>query len=348
MPVTQSQSVMPEGLIKALRRDAVSMFGLPAVPTIVLRKTIRNPYSQVHVADITQNQFHRRVYVKIPHSEIHGMTLLKERLISEYEIMQKLRDHDSNRKGYGVAIPFGFYPEYPAYATLEAARDTLRMHYHARARVLVPSFLRSSVMEEVSNCGKWLREFQENTLKGPAPFDVRELATYSDVRLQRLLRQNQIEFSSGLAEGVLQAIHDLGSRIDPGENRISGRHNDFASHNILAEAGRVWVIDFSMFDYGSSAYDSCNFWFDLEMLKLDPTYSGQFLSDLQARFLVSYGLMTPESPAFNLARCRYTLNRLVTSLDGSKGWQPGSLYRRNVVRVSLKWLQSLATGLQFR
>lgn len=344
MPGTHSKNLMPEGLIAALRKDAVSLFDLQGEPSVVLKKTIHNPYSQVHVVEVGHAQFCRRIYVKIPHSEYQGPQILKARLVSEFRIMQKLNVLGLDTSEYGVGIPFGYYPDYPAIATLEAGNATLRMRYRTRARLLVPSVARQDVARQVANCGSWLRQFQESTAREPATFDLDELVTYSEVRLKRLLGHSKIGFPAALSEGVIQAIHDQGNRIQPGENRIVGRHNDFAGHNILVSGRKVWVIDFSMFDYGSNAYDPCNFWLELEMLKLDRTYSRRFLSGLQERFLASYGLISPDSPAFQLARCRYTLNRLVTSLANMDGWKPDAFYRRHVVRTCLNWLERFAGG----
>lgn len=335
---------IPEGLTANLQRDAVRIFGLHPAPSIVHKKTIQNPYSDVHVFEISQDEFKRRVYVKLPHSEFQGPEILKTRLISEFGIMQRLNVLGLNTREYGVGVPFGYYPEYPAIATLEAANKTLRMRYRTRARLLVPSAVRDSVTQEVANCGLWLRKFQEVTAKEAATFDIDELVIYSQVRLKRLLSHSKIDFPNHLAEGVVQGIYGLGGSIQPGEGRIVGRHNDFAGHNILVDDQKVWVIDFSMFDHGPSAYDPCNFWLELEMLKLDPTYSTPFLGDLQKQFLASYGLISPDSPEFRLARCRYTLNRLVTSLGDMEGWKPDSFYRRRVVHRCLNWLEGFAEG----
>lgn len=344
MADARSQERMPEGLAAALRKDAVSIFGLQGEPAVVLKKTIHNPYSQVHVVEIRQDPFHRRIYVKIPHSEFQGLQVLKARLVAEFRIMQKLNALELDTSTYGVGIPFGYYPDYPAIATLEAANQTLRMRYRTRARLLVPPAARGGLEQEVANCGSWLRQFQDLTAKAPAAFDLDELVTYCEVRLKRLRDNARIDFPAWLAEGVIQAIHDLGSRIRPDENRIVGRHNDFAGHNILVDGRKIWVIDFSMFDHGASAYDPCNFWLELEMLKLDPTYSSRFLGELQKQFLDAYGRISPDSPAFRLARCRYTLNRLVTSLGDIDGWKPEAFYRRQVVSTSLNWLRGLSEG----
>ena len=338
----QLTQVNQKALAADLLKDAISIFGLDAAPSIVLRETIRNPYSEVHVFEITQNKFFQRIFVKIPHSEFQALPILKTRLIAEFRIMQRLHVLGMEGRDNGVGVPFGYYPEYPALATLEAANKTLRMHYRTKARLIAPTSSRDCLMREVSNCGLWLRDFQKVTEKERAPFDIDELITYSGVRLKRLLGQNDIEFPNSLAEGITKSIQELGENIQADENRIVGRHNDFASHNILASDGRVWIIDFNMFDYGSNAYDPCNFWLDMEMLKHDATYSKPFLGALQERFLNSYGLISQESPAFNLARCRYTLNRLVTSLSGAKGWTPEKYYRRRVVRACLDWLESFA------
>ena len=166
---------VPKGLAEDLLRDAVRIFGLDATPFVTHKKSILNPYSDVHVFEISQDGLRRRVYVKIPHSEFDDPAVLKKRLISEFRIMQKLNVLGFDAHDYGVGVPFGYYPEYPAIATLEAARKTLRMHYRMRARLFAPTAARDCVAQEVSNCGLWLRKFQEMTVRETAVFDIGEL-----------------------------------------------------------------------------------------------------------------------------------------------------------------------------
>jgi hypothetical protein len=342
MKKAQPLDGVPASLVEDLKKDAVRVFGFEAEPSVEHKKSFLNPYSDVHVFEISRDEFRRRVYVKIPRSEFDDLSVLKKRLIAEFRIMQKLNVLELDAQGYGVGIPFGYYPEYPAIATLEAGRKTLRMHYRMNARRFALSSARENLMREVANCGAWLRKFQELTSREAAPFDIGALVTYSEVRLKCLLKQNKIHFPETLAHDIVRTIHAHGACIRSDENRIVGRHNDFAGHNILVNEGKVWVIDFSMFDHGPSAYDPCNFWLELEMLKYDPTYSGSFLGAMQERFLASYGSLSPEHSAFKLARCRYTLNRMVSSLDVMKGWRPDAFYRRRVVREGMLWLKSFA------
>jgi hypothetical protein len=335
---------VPEALFVDLLQDSVRVFGLPETPRIVLLRTLKNPYSDVHVFEVTKGSFCQRIYVKIPYSDSQSMPILRSRLATEYEVMRRLNSPDMENEKFGVAVPFGYYHEYPAIATLEAGITSLRVQYRRNARLLGSSYMRDRLLEDVENCGYWLKRFQALTLQGAAPFDLAELSAYCTLRLDRLVSNEKIEFPKGLSERIVQTIHALGQSISAQGVQVVGRHNDFASHNILAGNGKVWIIDFSMFDYGASIYDPCNFWLDIEALKLDPTYSGTFLEALQERFMVAYGGMSMDDPAFMLARCRYTLNRLVTSLDRTKGWSARAIYRRRIVRDSLNWLKCFAAS----
>lgn len=342
MKQTNQPNPIPERLLKELQKDAIDTFRLSSAPSVSVKKTIENPYSQVFVITVKAGNHNKTLYVKIPHSEFQGFEILKERLLTEYEIMQKMSSTDSNHFDYNVATPFGCYPDYPAIATYEAANDTLRLHYRSHARLLTPPLLQDHLMQEVSNCGLWLRDFQKKTHKENAAFNTNELAIYCEVRIKRLLKTNNLDFSTNLADGIINSILRLGESISPNEHKVVGRHNDFASHNVLAKNGRVWIIDFSMFDYGSSAYDPCNFWFDLEILKHDLTYSNKYISKLQDKFLESYGMIAPDDPEFKLAQCRYTLNRLVSSTVEIKKSKLGSLYRKKLIQASLGWLDGFS------
>lgn len=342
--VARGAVALPRGLADTLLADATRFFELDALPELTQLRTIRNPYSDVHIVEISRGDFRRRVYIKIPRSDFQGTAVLKARLTTEYEIMRTLSAAGPRDGTHGVAIPLGCYPEYPALATLEAGTRTLRMQYRAWARLLSLPGSRRALLAQVSDCGAWLRAFQERTFKENAPFDLDALRTYCGLRLDRLLAKQGFEFPIELAAGVRRAIDTEGPALHATPVRIVGRHNDFASHNILVDQGKIRLIDFSMFDYGPDAYDPCNFWLDIEVLKLDPSYAGKFLSALQAQFLEAYSGLSEDTPAFRLARCRYTLNRLVTSIDTARGWGPGAFYRRRVVRASMDWLREFATG----
>lgn len=333
-------------LIECIQRDAARLLKLSDLPTIKIIKALHNPYSETYVLHIESNIINLRAYVKIPHTSKSGKYITQERLSTEFKIMQKLHQESSavtDELFFDVAKPLGYYPEHLALATFEAGSHTLRQHYRSAGRLIYRSRSRKLLLEEVKNSGAWLRKFQQQTAHGTGAFDAAQLITYIKIRLDMLTDIENLNFSSLLAEKIIAQIDQLSKAIDPATHKISGRHNDFASHNILAENGKVWIIDFSMYDTGSTAYDPAYFWLDIEMLKSDPSYCSRFLSKLQEEFLTHYADIYPDGTAFQLVRCQYALNRILTLYKTSNLPTPYSLYRQSVVTSCMSWIKEFSS-----
>lgn len=340
----------PREVMACLQRDAARIFQLKQPPTIQLLKTLRNPYSETYQFQIQHESICQRIYLKMPHASSNESHVVKKRLETEFQIMQTLHRNsaaDSTQSFTGVAQPFGYYPEHLALATFEVGSQTLRHHYRSAARRVYRGSSRKILMEEVKNAGIWLREFQQHTFQDNGSFDGEQLIDYLGIRLNRIMQMHDIEFSSAFAERLKNKIRQLSETINAKTHENSGRHNDFASHNILVENGKLWVIDFSMYDTGSSAYDPAYFWLDIEMLKADPTYCSHFLCQLQDNFLFHYGKISPNHPAFQLVRCQYCINRILTLHRKSNFPTLDTLYRRKVVASCLVWLQDFSRQSDF-
>lgn len=334
-------------LIPLLQTDLAQRLRAGADPLVRYAKTLHNPYSDVHVYDVVEGASPQRLYVKVPHPGRDGGSLALKRLESEFGILQRLSESSappSAADRFGTVTPLNLYPEIPALATFEASPGTLREHYRRSLRHLWRRGSIDDLTQEVTHCGLWLRDFQRQTAAGTGAFDVQALLDYVTVRLRALVDDASLDFPQQLADLISQRVVSLGQSITPSSHRICGRHNDFASHNILVKNGRVWVIDFSMYDTGSSTFDPTYFWLDLEMLKHDPSYTSSAIDQLQDRFLQAYGGIRTEDAAFQLVRCQYSLNRILTLHASSRWPTPANLYRRSVVKRSLAWLQGFGAG----
>lgn len=337
MPAATMDSRFPPELLPMLQRDTMARLGLPALPAMRVRKTFINPYSAVHVLEFNGLTGKQRLFVKQPKSPTRGHPKLQARLLAEFQIMDRVHDLRGDEGRFCVAKPIGVYPDYPAIATLDAGNKTLRSRYANLARRWVPPRMRVDLLEQVQQCGLWLRAFQSRTSDGRGPFDTEGMIQYLLPRLQKLQSMKVLDVA--LAEGIVHTIRRLSQRHDAQDHPLVGRHNDFASHNILAEGERVCIIDFSMYDSGSFAHDPVNFWLELELLKLDPTYDAVFLTGLQNTFLSAFGQIETTHTAFVLARCQYTVTRLLTTATRSSHWFPAFRHTRAATAASLLWLQ---------
>lgn len=328
-------------LTERMVADAGVFFGASAPAGLIKSRVLANPYSTVLVVDLDVAGSRRVLYAKVPNVSESNRAVLHARLKSEFDVMKAFSMHPHDAR-YGVATPFAYYPDFPAVVTLGAEGRPLRESLRLGARRIFTPALRRMLLEHAVSCGQWLHEFQGATSRGTACFDVDELLSYCRIRLDLLLEEPVPGFSADLADGIIESVLKVSASLDCARNQLVGRHNDFASHNIITDDRSMRVIDFSMYDLGSFAYDPCNFWLELEMLKYDWTYSRPFLTRLQESFLQAYGAIRPDDAAFKLARVRYALNRLLTAVSASRGWRPDARYRRRAAEVSHEWLLAFA------
>ncbi|PKO57168.1 MAG: hypothetical protein CVU28_00110 [Betaproteobacteria bacterium HGW-Betaproteobacteria-21] len=341
MPPTEGDR-LPADFESQVIADVAAFFGSHVPGRVTSTTRIRNPYSDVYRIAIKLGEQFECVYVKLPHHTAANHGSLKRRLKTEFEVMRTLSErwHDNTR--HGVIEPIAYYPEIPAIVTREALGRQLRERYRTSARIVGLPGPRKNLFQSVSHCGKWLKEFQLATVVDRRPFDIDELLTYCEIRIKLLISDADAGVSNDLAGKLIKTAEKISQTTLAQATLVSGRHNDFASHNVISSGSSIHVIDFSMFDYGATAYDPCNFWLELEMLKYDWTYSRDVLSALQERFMSAYGEITPNDPVFMLARVRYSLNRLLTALSDRSGWRPDARYRRRAAEVSRDWLLNFA------
>lgn len=335
---------LPVDLSSLIESDLQHFLAVSRRPKLVGTTRIPNPYSDVYQLVFSTPTGRACAYLKIPHHTPENEAALRRRLATEYKVMDTLARRWKTCADFGVVEPIAFYPDIPALLTKEALGRPLRERYRTTARRLGRGSSKRELIECVSRCGEWLSEFQQETRVGIASFDVKELLDYCVIRFKLLLQDASSGFSPELAKRIAYRVNETALGELANGVVITGRHNDFASHNIISQDGTIRVIDFSMYDTGAAAYDVCNFWLELEMLKYDWTYSRPFLSQLQCEFLAGLEEIQPLAPAFRLARVRYSLNRLLTALGNRGAWRPDARYRRRAAEVSLDWLRSFADG----
>ncbi len=342
LPDALTNNEFPEALLPVLQRDAQEKLSLSQAPSLKVMRVLANPYSVVHVFQARTGDQARRIFVKQPFSEIQRKTTLQARLSAEFQIMDELQGGEEGEGGYSVAKPIGLYLEYPAIATLDGGDKTLRAHYAVFCRQWIPERFRQTLLEEVRQCGLWLRYFQDQTMVGTGDFDAKSLVEYISLRLLKLEEMGLLGATT--SRSILERIALLSSKVDPAKHMVCGRHNDYAGHNIMVRKAGVCVIDFSMYDHGSFAFDPVNFWLELELLKLDVTYDIPFLSKLQKQFLSTFDRLEVNSPDFGLVRCQYMITRLLTAWPLSTGYTPLAYYHRKVVGLCLAWLLEFIQG----
>lgn len=328
-------------LVARVAGDTARHFGLPAPPGLRAAWRIDNPYSTVWCLSLHALGWHGRVFVKRMRLSDDHAALRRRQFQTEHDILQRLAGSGVNSADAASIEVLAMYPDLPALATLEAPGRTLRWTYAHHARVFAGRAQREALLKRSQLAGGWLRRFQDATHAGCGAFPVDELLGYCDVRLKRLTTRYPDRFPPAAATRLHDAARRLAATIDDGSVRLSGRHNDFASHNLIAhEAGGIRVLDFQAFDHGPEVFDICNFWYELELLKLDPTYSAALLTRMQQAFIEAHGRIDPSDPAFQLARLRFAINRLLNELSAMSWGSRLSWRRHRCIQANLDWLCS--------
>lgn len=334
-------TILPIDLAERIAADAVPFFGLPEAPRIATIEARAHPYSRVLRLALAGPTGRQHLYVKLPVRTPGRDEIVAARLEAEFRILNALGDGFARRPRLGVVRAFAFYPEHLAIVTVEAPGATLRHVLGRAARWLRVPGQRRALLEQARLCGAWLRTFQALTDQRGTSFDRQEMVEYCATRTTRLAQLSRAWSEGGLSTKLLARLDEVITAVPTEENRSSGRHNDFAMHNIIAGANGITVLDFGMFDHGSAAFDPCNFWLSLEVLKSDPTYSHAFLADLQHAFLDAYGGIDPAHPLFAAVRCRYSLNRLLTVLDDAAP-RPLGWFGHRMADACQSWLHNFA------
>jgi hypothetical protein len=331
-------------LASRIALDAKHHYGLVTPPDLVAAWRIDNPYSTVLCLQFACKDWSKRFFAKLAKSPQADKATLCSLLRTEFEILQRLEVLPTTTTDHGTVTPLALYADIPSIVTVDAQGTTLRHAYARRARVFSRLGSRRSLLSLARLAGRWLAAFQTQTSVGQGEFPVDELLQYCQTRLDRIRKHHSGTLSDEQVERLTFRARALAQSLALDTLRITGRHNDFASHNIIARPdGSIRVLDFQSFDHGPEAFDACNFWFELEMLKFDPTYSAELLAGMQQEFLRSYGRIDPMQADFQLARLRYAINRLLNELDGSEGLQRLSLRRRRSVRGTRAWLAAFGT-----
>jgi len=334
-------NAIPPLLLANIAHAARERFGLPCEPTATRAWFMVKPYSRILRIELQRGSWTVRVFAKLPSPKVKVPARSASRYEREYEILNSLHEARTECDAAASVEPLLYDSETPALVTLEASGHELAAAYSRTAR-LIPVFAsRSDTVRRVELCGLWLRQFHDRTSLRAAPFDVEELIEYCGSRIE-MLRQAHEKYP--IVDRLERSISIAATLSGPNamtDIPWSLRHNDFSSHNVIATPrGGVRVLDFTMVDSGPSVFDTCSFWFELEMLKYNPSFSIAFLSKLQHTFLTAYGLTSTNDIAFRLARLRYSVVRVCRMLSmGDRKIQCSPSTKIGLRQIS-QWLDS--------
>ncbi|WP_045220296.1 phosphotransferase [Desulfonatronum thioautotrophicum] len=318
---------------KAIENELVAqrqaIFGSEARIQIRGVEYVSSPYTLVYKLKIVVDDTTKFFFAKCISSDFLNQTALY-RLETEYAVLTKLRQSFEAFPDLGVVRPVAILPKVCTLLTEAEEGDPLENLINPACRFYRVK-LSPRALAGCFRAGRWLQEFQKTTFVGNGAFDCDEYLKYCGARLE-WLRKRSVPGIENHSYPQLKRILNkaVTGNTAPG-HRITGRHNDFAPHNIIERENHISVLDFTMFDNSSRYYDMCNFWCKLDKMKDNWYISNGFVDRLQDSFLEGYGDSDGVThPLFLMVRIRLALVDLVQAYsDMEKDGKPTSPAKGN-------------------
>lgn len=305
-------------VLQQLRADPQKYFGQPAMLTINPVTLVDGRHSQILKAKVifgerAINICMKRVKLKGDSSKHHQ--LWQQRVETEYNVAKVIYDGFKRySQDYSCVRPVGCFPKSLTLVTEECPGQPFMRLLENKARFYPDADTRETLARYCYLSGNWLRAFQELTKKSDSKFELDEMLEYVDRRLHRLVDHSAIPFDNRLRLGILAFIESQRSHISDIDRAISGVTGDFVPANVLVNDGKITVLDFGMFSYGSVYQDLAQYYQHMDFFRLKPIYRGVIISELQEEFLRGYHAnWNKNKPLFTLFRIRCIVNRLAAT-----------------------------------
>jgi tRNA A-37 threonylcarbamoyl transferase component Bud32 len=332
-------------VIDPLVADAVqrarAAFQWRSQPILRATREIACPYSVVTRIELACEGSSAALFLKRVRAEGIGKVAAAQRVRVEYDVLVRLFEHFAAHERFAVPRPIALFPEQGAILTQEVPGRELMDLIGSSAKRYKFWARGAALRRYCFLAGAWLREFQTLTARGTGEFDIERLRRYCDARLDTLIEARHsgvdADFKRTFDEYLTRTHEQCHGKV----HAMSGRHNDFSPHNVFVEGARIAVIDFGFFDYDSTLYDVCKFWFQLECLKSSPLFRPATVDALQASFFEGYGRSVDScDPAFEIVASRFFVTRLATMVKGGMRRGPASWIDRRSYDWCLRWLNA--------
>ena len=328
---------MLERVMHGLALDHKEIFTSVEEPAITLIQKIDYPNSQIARLKLGWKERDVVVFVKVLYEDlVDGKTnrsdleYKEQQIRTEYDVLGKLYEYFDEHENVGVITPLICFPDCLAHVTLEAEGSKLSS-LMGDAKVFGKTENFKKLLQSIRQVGRWLHLFQgfpSYTIHTAKEFDVNDVFSYCQIRLERLSQARPNEFTAQFCNQFMQVIQATGEGISFKNLEISCRHNDFGPNNILVSEEKLIVLDFGGFNYGPSCCDFIKFWSELEILRTSPFISHENIDSLQAAFLAGFGReFDIEDPTFAFFEAVYLIDKIDEIITA---WQ------------SLSWIQRFA------
>ena len=298
-----------------LRKNPRKYFGPHAVLSIDPVNLMHGRHSDILKAKVTFKAGSLNICMKratVRSDALEHRQRLAKRIENEYAaatmIYESFKQHSQD---YNCMKPIACFPADLILITEECPGEPFMKLMSAGARFWPARGRRKALARYCYLSGKWLKIFQESTIKGDARLDPEELVQYIDVRLQKLVARSAIPFSEKLRSRILTYLEAKAVQVAAVDLGIAGVTGDFVPANVLVDRERVAVLDFGMFNYGSTFQDLAQYYQHIDFFRQKPVYSPAMISELQEAFLRGYDPNFDSSKVlFDVFRIRAIVNRL--------------------------------------
>jgi len=301
-------------------------------------RVFSNPYSIVVKLSLAEPS-RTVLYIKKTLSPPHRTAVVSRRIRTEFAILNTLWNAFSKDDALAVVRPIICLPDEQILVTEECPGPTMQALIGERGKWYSFSRDGSALRDHCRQAGYWLARFHTITRQDDAEFDFQSLRDYCEERMAGLHACTEAHLDAGFGDLLFKSMEILVQQLRGEKQVVTGRHNDFAPHNIIISRNGICVLDFTMFDYESPFYDLCNFWVKLECLKSSPLYWHHTVSRLQQAFLDGYGGgIDCSSPLSRLVQIRFRLTRMLEAISEPASY-PRKLLNRHLFNRFKQWFE---------
>jgi Phosphotransferase enzyme family len=286
--------------------------------------------------------------VKIRSDALERRRHLEKRIENEYAAVTMIHESfKQHSQDYNCVKPIACFPADLMIIMEECPGEPFMRLMSTEARFWPTVGTRKALGRYCYLSGKWLKIFQESTIKREARLDVGKLVQYIDVRLQKLVARSAIPFSEKLRSRILNFLEAKIPHMPAADLAIAGVTGDFVPANVLVDRDRMAVLDFGMFNYGSILQDLAQYYQHIDFFRQKPVYSPAVISALQEAFLRGYDPdFDSDKVIFVVFRIRAIVNRLSATMVRKWASLPlhVRLFNRWAFRLQLDELRRLCAS----
>jgi tRNA A-37 threonylcarbamoyl transferase component Bud32 len=307
-----------EHIVRRLAEGASQYFESAAPPVFSPVLSVRRPVSELVKCRVTSAQGTFGVYIKFflprqPTLEDHARAI--EKMYKEVDITRDLYARLGAHSVYAVPRIIAFFPEERAVVMEESVGQRLLDIVLQKGQGYPARSALETLARHCRTVGGWLKHFQHLTrTTTEQKFDRADFLEYVTPRLVKL-KASQRMLRPDASDRILHALERLLQQVPEYTGNVCGVHGDLSLSNILVSSKKFTVLDFSMYQIGSSYNDPAYFYSRIESV-YHPLIRKSTTSYLQRAFIEGYGEeLDKNGQMFRVYYIRHKINRLLNLAD---------------------------------